>query len=93
MTSSKQPIDDISGINDLIDQFTNPILWVVTARSGQQPGGLIATFVSRDSLVPQMPRFIVGIANHYFTWKLIEESQAIAIHVVCQDQLRPLKKW
>ena len=31
-------------------------IWVVTARAGEGRGGLIATFVSQASIVPELPR-------------------------------------
>jgi flavin reductase (DIM6/NTAB) family NADH-FMN oxidoreductase RutF len=86
-------IANVSRINGLIDQYTNPILWVVTARSGSRQGGLIATFVSQASLVPDIPRFVVGIAKHHFTWKLIEESQALALHVAGQEQMNWIEQF
>ena len=77
---------EVTQINDLVDRFTNPVLWVVTSSAGQSRGGLIATFVSKASLVPSMPRFVVGIANHHATWRLIEDSKSFALHIVGQDQ-------
>jgi flavin reductase (DIM6/NTAB) family NADH-FMN oxidoreductase RutF len=62
-------------------------LWVVTAQAAGQRGGLIATFVSQASLVPEMPRMIVGIAKHHHTWHLIEASGAFALHLLAESQL------
>jgi flavin reductase (DIM6/NTAB) family NADH-FMN oxidoreductase RutF len=62
-------------------------LWLVTARAGDRRGGLIATFVSQASLVPEWPRMLVGIARQHHTWSLIESSGALALHLVGPDQL------
>jgi flavin reductase (DIM6/NTAB) family NADH-FMN oxidoreductase RutF len=62
-------------------------LWVVTAQSGARRGGLIATFVSQASIVPELPRMIVGIAQHHHTWHLIEASGAFALHLLAESQL------
>ena len=62
-------------------------LWVVTARDGERRGGLIATFVSQASIVPEMPRIVVGLARQHHTWGLIEASGAFALHVLGDAQL------
>lgn len=56
-------------------------LWVVTATAGPRRGGLIATFVSQASIVPAMPRVLIGIARRHHTWELIQESGAFALHL------------
>jgi flavin reductase (DIM6/NTAB) family NADH-FMN oxidoreductase RutF len=62
-------------------------LWVVTARAGDGCGGLIATFVSSASIVPEMPRMLVGVARMHHTWGLIEASGALALHLIGEDRL------
>jgi flavin reductase (DIM6/NTAB) family NADH-FMN oxidoreductase RutF len=62
-------------------------VWLITACAGDRRGALIATFVSEASLVKEMPRFLVGIAQHHHTWSLIEESRAFAAHLLGQDNL------
>jgi flavin reductase (DIM6/NTAB) family NADH-FMN oxidoreductase RutF len=62
-------------------------LWVVTARAGELQGGLIATFVSQASIVPELPRMIVGLARQHHTWGLIEASGAFALHLLAEAQL------
>jgi flavin reductase (DIM6/NTAB) family NADH-FMN oxidoreductase RutF len=63
-------------------------LWVVTAQAGSRRGGLIATFVSNSSLVPESPRVVVGLAKHHYTWGLVEASRAFVLHLVGEDQLQ-----
>lgn len=62
-------------------------IWLVTARDGARRGGLIATFVNQASIVPELPRVVVGIAKHHHTWELIEASGAFALHLLGEDQL------
>jgi flavin reductase (DIM6/NTAB) family NADH-FMN oxidoreductase RutF len=62
-------------------------LWLVTSQAGERRGGLIATFVSQASLVPDLPRVLVGIARQHHTWELIEASNAFALHLLGQDNL------
>ena len=59
-------------------------LWLVTASAAERRGGLIATFVSQASLVPDLPRVLVGIAKHHHTWGLIEASDAFALHLLTE---------
>jgi len=62
-------------------------LWLVTARAGPRRGGLIATFVSQASIVPDIPRMMLGVAKTHNTWELIEASGAFALHLLNEDQL------
>ena len=62
-------------------------LWLVTARAGPRRGGLIATFVNQASIVPELPRVILGLAKHHHTWGLIETSGAFALHLLGDDNL------
>jgi flavin reductase (DIM6/NTAB) family NADH-FMN oxidoreductase RutF len=62
-------------------------LWAVTARAGDRRGGLIATFVAPASIVPEMPRMMIGVAQMHHTWGLIEASGAFALHLSGEDQI------
>jgi flavin reductase (DIM6/NTAB) family NADH-FMN oxidoreductase RutF len=65
----------------------DPALWLVTAAAGGRRGGLIATFVSQASIVPEMPRVLVGLARQHHTWALVEEAGAFALHLLADEQL------
>jgi flavin reductase (DIM6/NTAB) family NADH-FMN oxidoreductase RutF len=62
-------------------------LWLVTAAAGPRRGGLIATFVSQASIVPELPRVLVGVARQHHTWELIEASGALALHLLGEEHL------
>jgi flavin reductase (DIM6/NTAB) family NADH-FMN oxidoreductase RutF len=62
-------------------------IWLVTARSGARRGGLIATFVSQASIVPDLPRMLLGVAKAHHTGELIEASGAFALHLLGEDQV------
>ncbi len=62
-------------------------LWLVTAAAGPRRGGLIATFVSSASIVPELPRMLVGIARQHHTWELIEASNAFALHLLGEEHI------
>ncbi len=62
-------------------------LWLVTARDGERRSGLIATFVSPASIVPDVPRLLVGLAKSHLTWELVEASGAFGLHLLGQQHL------
>src|SRR5436190_14102635 len=62
-------------------------LWLVTAAAGGRRGGLIATFVSEASIVPDLPRVLVGLARQHHTWELVEAGGAFALHLLSAEQL------
>ena len=76
-------MDDLTALERLID----PELWLITARDGPDRGGLIATNVSPASIVPSLPRMLVGVARRHWTWELIERSGAFAMHLLAEDHL------
>lgn len=62
-------------------------LWLITAAAGERRGGLIATFVSHASLVPELPRILVAVSKQHHTWQLIETSGAFAAHLLAEKNL------
>ncbi len=74
---------DISDILRLIDRE----IWLVSAAHEKRRAGLIATFVSQASIVPDLPRMLVGIAKQHHTWGLIEASRAFTLHLLDESHL------
>lgn len=70
--------DRIQALFDRID----PPLWLVTARAGGERAGLIATFVHPFSIVPELPRMVLGLARHHHTWGVVNASRACALHLL-----------
>lgn len=68
-------------------QLLDPVLLAVTSQDENGRGGLIATFVSNASIVPDCPRLMVGIAHQHHTWTLIENSNCCALHLLGRKQL------
>ena len=62
-------------------------IWLITARAGDRQSGLIATYVSRASLLPTLPRITIGLAKHHFTHELIQESNAFCMHLIDEDHI------
>jgi flavin reductase (DIM6/NTAB) family NADH-FMN oxidoreductase RutF len=65
----------------------DPAIWLVTAASGPRRGGLIATFVNQASIVPSLPRVVIGVARQHHTWELIKESGAFGLHLLGEDHV------
>jgi flavin reductase (DIM6/NTAB) family NADH-FMN oxidoreductase RutF len=76
-------MDAFSEIFDRLDRE----LWLVTARAGERCSGLIATYISRVSLVPDLPRVTIAIAKHHFTHELIEASKAFCMHLLDEESI------
>src|SRR5262245_14940069 len=62
-------------------------VWLVTAQAGPRRGGLIATFVNPATIVPEMPRLLVGLAKQHQAWELVETSSALALHLLTEEHL------
>jgi flavin reductase (DIM6/NTAB) family NADH-FMN oxidoreductase RutF len=65
---------------------TDREVWLVTARAGDARAGLIATFVSQASIVPELPRVAVGLAKHHQTWQVVERGHGFVLHLLAEDQ-------
>jgi flavin reductase (DIM6/NTAB) family NADH-FMN oxidoreductase RutF len=61
---------------------TDRELWLVTSQAAGRRGGLIATFVSQASIVPELPRVLVGLAKQHHTCEIVEASGAFALHLL-----------
>ena len=72
---------DVDACSEIFNRLDRE-LWVITAQAGERRSGLIATYVSRVSLVPALPRVTIAIAKHHFTHELIEASNAFCMHLV-----------
>lgn len=93
MALEESAIERIEGVFQKMDQ---PI-WLVTASAkvGAQDravqvtlrrGGLVASWVLKASINPQVPVVNVGLAPNHFTTELIQSSRAFALHLVSADQ-------
>jgi len=76
----------LDAFNDIFHQLDRE-LWLITARAGERSSGLIATYVSKASLVPTLPRVLIGLAKHHFTHELIEASGAFCMHLIDEEHI------
>jgi len=79
------PID--SDIFESVFRHVNREVWIVTSRSAEQRGGLVATWVSRASLDPGRPVVLIGIAPNHYTSELIDNSNVFALHLITREQI------
>ncbi len=78
--------DERSAVVGDLFRKTDREVWVVTAKSGDQRGGLVATSVSQASIVPDLPRVTVSISRQHFTWELIESAGAFCLNLLSASQ-------
>lgn len=62
-------------------------IWLITAQACDRRSGLIATYVSRASLAPTLPRVTIALAKHHFTHELIQASNAFCMHLIDEDHI------
>ena len=77
---------DVDAFCEVFNRLDREI-WLITARAGDRRSGLIATYVSRASLVPTLPRVTIGLARHHFTHELIQASNAFCMHLIDEDHI------
>jgi flavin reductase (DIM6/NTAB) family NADH-FMN oxidoreductase RutF len=76
-------LETFSAIFDKLDRE----LWLITAQAGGRRSGLMATYVSRASLVPALPRVTLGLAKHHFTHELIQAGRTFGMHLIDEQRL------
>jgi flavin reductase (DIM6/NTAB) family NADH-FMN oxidoreductase RutF len=77
---------DFAAISQVMLQ-TDREIWLVTASAGGERAGLIATFVSQASIVPEMPRVVVGLAKQHHTAPIVQKSGGFVLHLLTEDQI------
>jgi flavin reductase (DIM6/NTAB) family NADH-FMN oxidoreductase RutF len=77
---------DLTAASTLI-AWLDPAVWLVTAAAAGRRGGLIATFVNPASIVPDLPRMLVGLSRQHHTWELVEASGAFGLHLLSEQDL------
>ncbi len=68
-------------------------IWLISAVADGHRNGLIATSVSQESIVPELPRVLVSLARHHYTTELIESSHQFALHLLGADNLELVWKF
>src|SRR5438105_1656650 len=76
---------DFAAIAEVLAPLDREV-WVVTSRHGEAPAGLVATFVNQASIVPEMPRMLVGLAKQHHSCQAVEASGGFMLHLLTEDQ-------
>ena len=63
-------------------------VFVLTAADGDRRNGQIVCWVQPATIVPQVPRVLVGIGRLTYTRELIEASRRFALNLLGKDQWR-----
>jgi len=63
-------------------------VFVLTAADGDRRNGQIVCWVQPATIVPQVPRVLVGIGRLTYTRELIEASRGFALNLLGKDQWR-----
>jgi flavin reductase (DIM6/NTAB) family NADH-FMN oxidoreductase RutF len=77
---------DYSAIAQVLMQ-TDREVWLLSARNDGHGAGLIATFVNQASIVPELPRVVVGLAKQHHTAQAIASSRSFVLHLLTESQI------
>jgi flavin reductase (DIM6/NTAB) family NADH-FMN oxidoreductase RutF len=77
---------DYSAIAQVLMQ-TDREVWLLSARSDGRGAGLIATFVNQASIVPELPRVVVGLAKQHRTAQAVARSRGFVLHLLTESQI------
>ncbi len=60
-------------------------MFIVTTSAGDRRAGCLVGFCTQCSIDP--PRFVVFLSNKNFTYRLAQDAEALAVHVVPGDEI------
>jgi flavin reductase (DIM6/NTAB) family NADH-FMN oxidoreductase RutF len=60
-------------------------MFVVTTTAGDHPSGCLVGFTSQTSINP--PRFLVGLSRKNHTFKVAQDAEHLAVHLLPRDEL------
>ncbi len=75
---------DIAAVLEKLDSE----IFVLTAADGDRRNGQIVCWVAPATIVPQVPRVLVGVGRLTYTRELIEGSRKFALNLLGRDQWR-----
>ena len=78
---------DQSSIAAVLGKLDSQV-FVLTAADGDRRNGQIVCWVQPATIVPQVPRVLVGIGRLTYTRELIEASRRFALNLLGKDQWR-----
>lgn len=85
--SNPPDTNDVTETSGTVFELLDRELWLLTTDTGEARNGLICTFVSKASIVPELPRMAVGLAKQHHTCELVQRSGRMCLHLLWPDQL------
>ena len=77
---------DFAAIAQVLMQ-TDREVWLLSAHAAGRNAGLIATFVNQASIVPELPRVVVGLAKQHHTAQAVDISRGFVLHLLTENQI------
>jgi flavin reductase (DIM6/NTAB) family NADH-FMN oxidoreductase RutF len=77
---------DFAAIAQVLMQ-TDREVWLLSARAAGHNAGLIATFVNQASIVPELPRVVVGLAKQHQAAQAVEIGRGFVLHLLTESQI------
>jgi flavin reductase (DIM6/NTAB) family NADH-FMN oxidoreductase RutF len=78
---------DLASIGAVIGKLDSEV-FVLTAADGDRRNGQIVAWVMPATIVPQVPRVLVGVGRMTYTRELLEASRKFALNLLGVDQWR-----
>ncbi|MGH7429277.1 MAG: flavin reductase family protein [Candidatus Methylomirabilaceae bacterium] len=78
---------DWASIGAVLEKLDSEV-FVLTAADGERRNGQIVCWVVSATIVPQVPRVLVGIGRLTYTRELVEGSRRFALNLLGRDQWR-----
>lgn len=69
-----------------IFSLTNHEVYLITTAHEGKQAGMIATWLTLCSIVPEQPRIMAAISPCNFTYELISKSQKFVVHLLAEGQ-------
>lgn len=76
---------DLAGVGAVLGKMDQEV-FVLTAADGDRQNGQIVVWVMPASIIPQVPRVIVGVGQMTYTCELIQASGKFALNMLGVDQ-------
>ncbi|MBI3781316.1 MAG: flavin reductase [candidate division NC10 bacterium] len=78
---------DLASIGAVLGKLDSEV-FVLTAADGDRRNGQIVAWVMPATIVPQVPRVLVGVGRMTYTRELLEASRKFALNLLGVDQWR-----
>ena len=81
-------MSDKQAIKEIIQSADRHIWVITTVNNDGKFGGLVATWVSSNSIDDDQPGMMIAIGKNHFTAELIDSSKAFALHLLGESHIQ-----